>query len=104
MLLWVTSSSWDVIEPISVRQSVLPVVFSGTVVSLCVYLDATELRTYFSDPVTAPRAYLERLKYVNDVILVILVFKMCRRKVVRDEKSVADLCLKIYSFLHVSFG
>jgi len=65
-----------------------------------VYFDETGFRNDFSEPVTAIRAYIERLKYVHRVIVVITLFKVPRMKLVRHEKSTADLLLKVYSFQH----
>lgn len=97
MLLWVVSSSEDVIELICMGAFVLPVAFSES--RQRVYFDETDFKNYFSEPVPAIRAYIGRLKYVNNVILVTIFSKVSRMKLVRHEKAIADVCWKIYSFL-----
>lgn len=85
-------------ELISIRQFVLSVVVSEA--RKCMYLDETTgFRNCFSEPATAIQAYIERLKYLNNVILVTVFFKVSKMKLVRHEKSITDLCLKRYSFL-----
>lgn len=66
------------------------------------YFDEPGFRNDFAEPVTAIRAYIVKLKYVNNVGLVVIFFKVSRMKLVRHEISIADLCLTRYSFLHVS--
>ena len=61
-----------------------------------------DCRHYFSEPAPAMRAPIERLKYVNDGIVVIIFFKASRLKGVRHEGSRADLWLKRHSLPHFS--
>lgn len=58
----------------------------------CILMKAM-LTNVFSEPVPAIRAYVERLRCVNNVP---------RMRVARCESSVADVCLKRHSFLHFS--
>lgn len=97
VLLWVVSSSEDAIELICMRPFVLPVVFSES--RQCVYFDETDFKHYFSEPVPAIRAYTGRPKYVNNAILVTIFPEVSRMKLVSHEKSIADVCRKMYSFL-----
>ena len=58
------------------RQLVLSVVFSER--RKCMCFSERGFRHYFSEPVPAMRAGMERLKRVSDGIVVIIFFKVSR--------------------------